>query len=223
MSSAAATVAARVERLRARLSRGAPGSAVQWSMAPGHRPPPEQAAARAATGRPCAALVLLYPWADEVATVLTVRAAGLREHAGQVSFPGGSIEPGESAQEAAVREAEEELAVPREALEVVGVLSPLWIPPSNFTVQPIVAAAMERPSFVPAPDEVAHVLDVPLERLARPETRCVEEWLVSGAPSTIPHFRLGEHVVWGATAMILAELLVAWREAQDGPEATRRS
>lgn len=181
-------------------------------MAPGHRPPPGETTACAAGGRPSAALVLLYPWGDELATVLTVRAPGLRAHAGQVSLPGGRLEPGETHAEAALREAEEELSVPRDALDVLGALSPLWIPPSNFTVHPIVAAAATRPRFVPAEDEVAAVIEVSLARLDAPGARRVARWTVRGEPSDVPHFEVAGHVVWGATAMILAELLAAWRE-----------
>lgn len=206
-------VARQLERLRARLAAGAPGAAHQHEMAPGHRPPPVETAARAARGRPSAALVLLYPWDGEAATVLTVRAPGLRAHAGQVSLPGGRLEPGETHAEAALREAEEELGVRAGDLEVLGALSPLWIPPTDFTVHPIVAATAGRPRFVPAPGEVAAVLEVPLGRLGRPETRRVARWTVRGQPSDIPHFDVGGHVVWGATAMILAELLAAWRDA----------
>ena len=157
-------------------------------------------------GRPAATLVLLYPGgAGEARFVLTVRQGSLRAHAGQVSLPGGRLEPGETPERAARREAWEEVGVDPDTVDVLGVLTPIYIPPSRFSVWPVVAAVSERPPFVAQEAEVAEILDVPVADLLDlgRRRRSVRE-----APMgrfDVPYFDLAGHEVWGATAMMLAE------------------
>jgi 8-oxo-dGTP pyrophosphatase MutT (NUDIX family) len=142
--------------------------------------------------------------------VLTVRSAGLNHHGGQVSFPGGGWEEGDAAlQETALREACEELGVCREIVEVLGPLTPLYVPPSNNLVHPYVAYAPERPNFCPDANEVAQLLEVPLPHFFDPQVRRVERWERNGAPLDVPFFAFGEVKIWGATAIMLAEFLAA--------------
>ncbi len=117
------------------------------------------------------------------------------------------MEPGETAVAAALREAWEELRIPPAALEVIGELSPLYIPHSGFCVHPVVACAPERPAFLPYADEVAEVIEVSLAHLLNPLTRNEEVWWIRGQPVRVPFYAIGSHKVWGATAMVLAELL----------------
>ena len=95
-------------------------------------------------------LVLLYPHAGEPHFVLTVRNAGLRRHGGQVSLPGGMVDPGESPLRAALREAAEEIAAVPGDLRVLGALTPLFMPHTGVTVHPYVAMADVRPPLHPA-------------------------------------------------------------------------
>jgi 8-oxo-dGTP pyrophosphatase MutT (NUDIX family) len=139
--------------------------------------------------------------------VLTRRTDVVDTHRGQISFPGGSMDPGEDAVSAALREAWEELAVDMGPSDVLGELSPLYIPPSGFCIYPVVAYAAERPGFVPNPGEVAEVLEVSLAYLLDPGTRGEEIWPIRGADVRVPFYRVGHHKVWGATAMVLCELL----------------
>ncbi len=126
------------------------------------------------------------------------------------------MDPGEDAIAAALREAQEELGVDPAGLTVLGRLSPLYIPPSDFCIYPVVAYAGERPVFVPSPHEVAEVLEVPLAHLLSPATRCEEVWDIRGTPVRVPYYAFGEHKVWGATAMVLCEFLALLTGAADG-------
>ena len=152
--------------------------------------------------------------------VLTRRTDALDNHRGQISLPGGSMEPGEDAVATALREAHEELAIDPARVEVLGKLSPLYIPPSGFCIFPVVGYTPERPAFAPSPTEVAEVLEVALDHLLDPATRREEIWPLRGENVRVPFYTVGHHKVWGATAMVLCELLALVREAESGIEAS---
>lgn len=165
--------------------------------------------------RPAAVLILLFPRDATPHVVLTVRSAGLPHHADQVSLPGGRPAPGETAEETALREADEEIGVGAGGLVIAGRLTPVHIAVSGFTVQPIVALAETAPVFVPAPSEVAAVLEVPLALLADPATLRTGRRARGDIEIDAPYFAVGGHQVWGATAMLLGELLAVcgWEPA----------
>ncbi|MDX1530181.1 MAG: CoA pyrophosphatase [Rhodothermales bacterium] len=205
-----------VARLRRRLAGPLPGLDAHVHMAPLHRhEDAELLRVEGKNGREAAVLVLLYPddESDGSALVLTQRQPDLRDHSGQISFPGGSRDGTETAEETALREGWEEVGVDPGAPDVIGRLSPLYIPPSRFSVYPVVAALDERPPFEPHEAEVAALLDVPLALLLDPATRRFRQRTVRGSTFAVPHYAVGEHEVWGATAMMLAELLAVVREA----------
>ncbi len=154
-------------------------------------------------------LILLYCNQDELYLVLTRRRDDLNDHAGQVSFPGGKHEDGETLAETAVREAHEEIGIRPENLTILGELTPLYIQPSDFEVHPTVAwyANGERPYFIPSDGEVAEVLEVPLSYLLDPTSRSEEMWTLHGYEVRVPFFNVAGHKVWGATAMMLSELV----------------
>jgi 8-oxo-dGTP pyrophosphatase MutT (NUDIX family) len=196
-------------RLEAQLRLGLsalPGLPAQALMAPrprrGWKPgEPEYA-------RNAAALVLFYARrGDRPYLVLTVRAGVLSRHGGQVSFPGGAIEPGEAVASAALREAAEEVGIDPSAVRVVGALTPLHIPVSDFIVHPVVGVMDRTPEFTHAAAEVARVLEVPFEDLLDPNRLCVTTRVRDGEFVEVPYFALEGEKVWGATAMMLAELL----------------
>ena len=190
-----------------RLRQPLPGHDAHAEMAPF----PARAAAETLStelnqGRPAATVVLLYPGDQgEARFVLTVRHGALRDHAGQVSLPGGSLDGDETPEQAARREAWEEVGVDPDALDVLGRLTPIYIPPSRFSVWPVVAAAGERPPFVAQEAEVAKILDVPLAHLMDPARRGHSMRDAPLGRFEVPFFDLAEHQVWGATAMMLAE------------------
>jgi 8-oxo-dGTP pyrophosphatase MutT (NUDIX family) len=141
---------------------------------------------------------------------LTVRGSRLRHHTGQVSLPGGRIEPGESAEAAALREAQEEVAIDPGDVEVLGRLTPLPIGVSRHLLHPIVAVAPRRPDFRVTEAEVEQLIEVPLALLQDPTAVGHEQRPYSLPPHTlmdVPYFNVSGVRVWGATAMVLAEFL----------------
>ena len=169
--------------------------------------------------RVAAALVLLYPIRRQVHLVLTRRAGTLDQHAGQVSLPGGAVDGDETVEAAALREAREEIGLETTDLRIIGQLSALYIPVSNYALHPVVAVLDRRPALVPATAEVAHILEIPLDELRDPkQLRQGRRWRGDDA-ITVPYFELQGERVWGATAMVLGELLHLMRS---NPEGGRR-
>lgn len=162
---------------------------------------------RRAGAREAAALLLLFSRADRPHLVLTLRASHLSHHADQVSLPGGRIEPDESPEQAALREAQEEIGVSPDIVRPLGRLSPVHIPVSGFTLHVVVGVATDAPIFEPDPREVARVLEVPLSELTDPQRLKRGAWVREGRELDVPYFEVGNLQVWGATAMALGELL----------------
>lgn len=158
-------------------------------------------------------LLLLYCHQQTMHLVLTRRRDDMRSHAGQISFPGGRQEAQETAVEAALRETEEEIGVPTGAVSILGTLSSIYIPPSDYEVHPFVGwvNSGKRPFFRPEPNEVAEILEVPLPLLFDPNTREVGPVPVRGAAYTVPYYNVNGHKVWGATAIMLSEFLARLR------------
>jgi 8-oxo-dGTP pyrophosphatase MutT (NUDIX family) len=196
-----------VEQLRRALSQPLLGLPAQMRMAPQPRPGSERILDPDLNCRNAAVLVLFYPCGAGLCLVLTRRTDALPDHSGQISLPGGTIEPGETPEDAALREAWEELDVNPQSVEVVARLSRLYIPPSNFCIQPVVGYTPGRPAFRPAPVEVAEVIEEPLGHLLDANTCTSEIWELRGLQVNVPYYRIGPHKVWGATAMVLCELL----------------
>ena len=168
--------------------------------------------------REAATLLLVYPAADGELTVpLTVRHADLREHPGEVSLPGGAVDPADASREAtALREAWEEVGVDPAAVEIAGVLDDIWIPVSNFELRPFVGTATLRPRLVPHTDEVAEIVEVPLRHLLT--EGAVNEELIEGPGWQLRAavYRHQGHRIWGATARTLAMFAAVLEEAAPG-------
>nr|MDQ3317941.1 CoA pyrophosphatase [Actinomycetota bacterium] len=126
------------------------------------------------------------------------------------SFPGGGMEPSDaSLLETALREAEEEIDLSRDLVEIVGELEEMYIPPSNFRVSPFVGLLPPGAEMVIAPDEVEEIFTVPLKELLAPETFCKALWRRDGRDYEVPVFAVGgpRREIWGATAAMTAALL----------------
>lgn len=201
-----------------------PGPPSAWSpvpWAPAGAPTAEQVgAAVAAAGldripltptfpdaRPSAVLIALVDGPRGAEVLLTKRSLELRNHSGEISFPGGRIDGEETPVAAALREADEEVGLAPDAITVHGVLSPLSTVVSRSFIVPVVATLPTRPSLVPHDREVARILWVPLAELIHPQTHREEWWGTPPLDRRMTFFDLDDETVWGATAFMLHELL----------------
>jgi 8-oxo-dGTP pyrophosphatase MutT (NUDIX family) len=167
------------------------------------------------TPRLGAVLILLYPDGADLRLPLTVRSERLPSHRGEVSLPGGAIEPHEDGPvSAALRESYEELGVDSASVAVWGTLTPIYIPPSNFRITPVVGFSDQAPVLRPNSDEVSAVITVTLRELLDPATVVVEQWTLRGAEVRVPYFAIAGHKVWGATAIVLSEFVARMRRAE---------
>ena len=194
------------EAIRDALHQPLPGLPAMVRMAPIPRPlEPPTPDHRPREG---AVLVLLYPNGpgDELHLVLTRRTESVGNHRGQISFPGGSVDPDDlSTAHTALREACEEIGVCEDNLQLLGDLTPLYIPPSDFRIYPHVAWLSRQPSFHPQPDEVAELLEVPISHFLDERNITSEDWRLGDELRAVPYYNVCGHKVWGATAMVLAE------------------
>jgi 8-oxo-dGTP pyrophosphatase MutT (NUDIX family) len=157
--------------------------------------------------RHAAGLLLIFPQHGEPHVMLTVRAGSLARHSGQVSLPGGVVDPGETFEQAALREAHEEVGLALDPVRVLGALTPIDIPVSGFRLHAIVAAMDAAPDVTPADAEVARILKVPLAELLDAERVRTVQRERDGVAVMVPAFAIDGEEIWGATAMILAEFL----------------
>jgi 8-oxo-dGTP pyrophosphatase MutT (NUDIX family) len=164
--------------------------------------------AQGVTTRPAAVLAPLYDGPDGAVVVLTRRTWTLRSHQGEVSFPGGRSEPGETPEQAARREAWEEVAIDPAAVEVIGELDHLGTVTSGSFIVPLVGALPGRPDCVANPAEVDAILHVPLAELLDPAIYREERWrFPDGREREIYFFELVGDTLWGATAAMMRQLL----------------
>lgn len=197
-----------VRRLRSALSAPLPGLDAQLRMAPSPRLAWDPLRLPEGT-RDGAVLLLVYPHDNTFQLPLTVRGSQLRNHTGQVSLPGGGVDDGETIEAAALREAEEEIGVPRGAVQLLGRLTPLLIPVSGYLLHPVVGFVPSRPVFNRAEWEVARIIEPTLAQLRDPATVKRERRTRTDAGMAVeievPFFDIESEKVWGATAMVLAE------------------
>lgn len=159
--------------------------------------------------RQSAVLVLIYPKiGDGLHLILTRRTEHLRGHSGQISFPGGRRdEDDHSYEHTALRETCEEIGLCEQSrVNLLGRLSTMWIPPSNFEVVPIVATMQSEPDLKASPSEVAQILYMPLKSLFDDETKKTTEMTFRDMVFDVPYYDVQGHIVWGATAAMLSEL-----------------
>jgi len=194
-----------------------PGEAIQFKMAPVERLKElkEQAKLKK-TARKAGVLALFYPSeTNETYLILILRKTYKGVHSAQVGFPGGKLElEDESLKETALRETEEEVGVSREVISVLKQLTEIYIPPSNFFVQPFIGITTTTPQFIPQDDEVEALIEVPLSLFMDDNTLVIKKITTSYATNIdVPAFLLNDHVVWGATAMMLSEVRELLKQA----------
>jgi 8-oxo-dGTP pyrophosphatase MutT (NUDIX family) len=194
--------------LKAALALKLPGEAAQNRLSRLRSYSTAEYLLRNPSHRESAVLIVIWPEADTWRCLLIQRPEYDGPHGGQMGLPGGRREETDrDLMQTAIRETLEEtgVEVPEEA--VAGALSSLYIPVSNFLVQPYVALIRQRPVFHPDPSEVSALLDFDLKLLLKPETlKSKERMLAKGLQARTPYFDIEGSEVWGATAMMLSEL-----------------
>ena len=164
-------------------------------------------------------LILFYPGQlpspGEATLLLTVRSHRLPNHAGQVSLPGGAVERGESAEQAALRETSEEIGVDPSRVTLLGGLTRLHVPVSRFVLHPFVGFVDGAPEHTADEAEVARVIELPLRRLMEPGRAAYELRGREPERFQVPFFEVDGEKVWGATAMVLSELLTLLGQPPD--------
>lgn len=193
--------------LTGRLRRDKPGLQAQLKMVPEPRPGQKVYTEVEATCLKAGVMILLYQREGSWHVVLIRRPSTVLYHKDQIGFPGGQLEPGENFEQAALRETWEELRVYPDQVQIIGSLTPLYIPPSNYCIYPVLATTNWPLSFKPHPEEVAEIIEVPLSHLTNSRNIRRETWMISGQPVEVPFYSFEHHKIWGATAMVLAEFL----------------
>ncbi len=218
--------AALVRQRLERAGQGGPPPAIeQWTGEPGAA---LVEAWNAQAALPSAVLVAVFEEHGETRVVLTRRSTALREHSGQISFPGGRMEPGEDVWAAAGREAAEEVGMDPDALAPMGWLHPVTTYSSRSLILPVVGLLAARPRLEANPHEVARVFDVSLAELAAEGAFTEERWRIPalegrGRDGDYPvyFYDVAGENVWGATARMLTELLVVALGLGEAPERVR--
>lgn len=202
-----------LERVESGLRAPLPGIPAQLLMAPDPRPGQKAYFEVEGTALKAGVLLLLYEEGGELRLLLTRRTERVLHHRGQISFPGGEQHPGESVEATALRETEEELGLDLGAVRILGRLTPLYIPSSNYCMYPTIAHLPGTPVFKPQADEVAETIEVPVAHLIEPKNRGRTEWTIGARKVDVPFYEFLGHKIWGATAMVLAEFLAVLDKA----------
>lgn len=147
--------------------------------------------------------------------VLILRKTYKGVHSNQIGFPGGRVEPDDvNLEQTALRETEEEVGIPRNNIEVIRELTRLYIPPSNFWVQPYLGLLDETPTLIPQESEVERILEVDLDHFLDHSNFVNQELSTSYSNKmVVPAFKLNEQIVWGATGMMLSEIREIFRKS----------
>jgi 8-oxo-dGTP pyrophosphatase MutT (NUDIX family) len=203
-----------LKTLKTELEKTLPGTEVQWEMASSDRMARNFPRVPGKDARIAAVLILLYPDSGSVHTVFIQRHDYIGVHGGQISFPGGKQEPSdENVIQTALREAHEEIGVDQEGISVIGTLTPLFIPVSNMIVTPVVGWMNEKPAFNHQPEEVVFLINADIKRLLDTSIVKTRPFEIRGELLDVKYFDYDGHIIWGATAMILHELLTILRRS----------
>jgi 8-oxo-dGTP pyrophosphatase MutT (NUDIX family) len=202
------------ELLKKEIRKSLPGTEVQWQMASSDRTVQNFPRTPGKDARAASVLILLYPNNESVYTVFMQRPDYNGVHGGQISFPGGKKEPSdENAIRTALREAYEETGVDPGNIDIIGTLTPLFIPVSNTLVTPVVAWIKEKPVFIHDADEVVFLFDADLSRFLDPAIVKIKPVNIGTEILEVKYFDYEGNMIWGATAMMLHELLVILRRS----------
>ncbi|MDT8400701.1 MAG: CoA pyrophosphatase [Bacteroidales bacterium] len=196
-------------RLRNALRKPLPGTDVQWEMASSDRMITNFPRKKRSDSKLAAVLILLYPVNGKIHTLFIQRPVYRGVHSGQISFPGGKMEKDDrDLTDTAIREACEEVGLCSGDLDILGSLTPLYIPVSNIEVSPVVAYCKSQPSFIPDGQEVVSIIEASLADFFSDDIVKEKPMVIRNEALNVKYFDYKGHIIWGATAMILHELLV---------------
>jgi len=195
-----------IKAIEAILNLPLPGYKVQKRMEPSIRADLSGSTEPNFATRDSAVLILLYPFAQRLHFVLIKRQIYEGPHSGQVSLPGGKFEDIDlTLDSTALRETYEEVGVEPGKVRILGKLTELYVPVSNLMVYPYVGYTSQKPEFMPNLQEVEYVIEVGVSDLLAEANKSVKVITSHGRPLTAPFYQLRGEMVWGTTAMILAE------------------
>lgn len=200
-------------KLKDALKGKLPGTDVQWEMASSDRIAKDYPRKKRSDSRLAAVLIILYPINDEVHTLFIQRPVYNGVHSGQISFPGGKQEDSDiNLTDTALREACEETGICKSDISILGKLTPLYIPVSNIEVTPVLAYLRSRPEINSRSDEVVSLIEAELSLFMNPELIKEKPMMVRNEMLKVKYYDYQGHIIWGATAMMLHELLVIIKE-----------
>jgi 8-oxo-dGTP pyrophosphatase MutT (NUDIX family) len=200
------------EKLKIEISKGLPGTDVQWAMASSDRMIKGFPRFPRENSKSAAVMILLYPKDDLIYTVFIQRPSYDGVHSGQISFPGGKKEASDpDLIHTAIRESSEEIGVNSSKINVINTLTPLFIPVSNIIVTPVVGWMEKQPVFKPKKDEVVFIIEADIKTLMDTSILKIKPFKIGNEIIDIKYFDYKDNVIWGATAMILHELFVIFR------------
>jgi 8-oxo-dGTP pyrophosphatase MutT (NUDIX family) len=206
-------------RLENAFKKGLPGTDVQWVMASPDRMRDNFPKIAGPDAREAGVLIMLYPYHGSVHTIFMQRPDYSGFHGGQISFPGGKKESSdENIIRTALREAQEETGLEISLVKTAGTLTPLFIPVSNMLVTAVAACIDSKPHFRPDPREVLFLIEADLNQLLNPAIVKTKSLEIRGEAYNIKYFDYMDHVIWGATAMMLNELLELIRRNNISPK-----
>ncbi|TAL73831.1 MAG: CoA pyrophosphatase [Bacteroidetes bacterium] len=197
-----------IDLLKTEMQKALPGTEVQWQMASSDRTLKNFTSISGNDTRVAAVLILLFPENGSIYTVFIQRPEYDGVHGGQISFPGGKQEPSDdNIIETAIRETHEEIGADPAKISVIGTLTPLFIPVSNMLVTPVIGWMKDRPVFIHKVNEVVFIFEADLKKLLDPSIVKTKPMKIRSKIIEVKYFDYQGNVIWGATAMMLHELL----------------
>lgn len=200
------------EILKLKLAGALPGTESHLKMAPTHRAEElKEAASKIEAARKSAVMILFFRDENQELRMIVIRRSEyVGVHSGQIAFPGGRFEEEDGDVEiTALREVEEEIGIPREKIELLGRLSDIYVPPSNFLISVFVGHLNEKPQYSIQEREVSEVIEIPFRDFYQSDIVKQKEFFVrsQNASSYAPYFDVTNAEIWGASAMVISELL----------------
>ncbi len=202
-----------MEFLEKRLQEQLPGIDSHLKMSPVIEGKPFRKFKSEPNSKKSAVLIPLIEQDNKLKIIFTLRSSKLNSHSGQISFPGGRAELGETPVMTALRETQEEIGLPYQNIKVLGKMSTLFVPPSNSVITPILGIITDKFDYVLSEDEVEEVFEVDFDIFINKEAYRKEIWDFKGVKVDVPFWDIHPKVpLWGATAMILSELVELHQE-----------